>query len=231
MNRSNQSVVNESLEARRLLSASGFTVTNLISDGAVAAQHTDSHLLNSWGIAFDGKTFRVANNGDSSTQAFDARGNEVGTIAHVPGGGGEADGAPTGVALNRSDGFVISADGNSAPARFIFVGEDGAITGYNPNVSANAIIGEDSSDEGAVYKGVALANVGEDTFLYAADFHNASINVYNDQFKDADLPGKFVDPNLSAGYAPFNIAELKGHLFVAFAHTEAGSDDEMAGPG
>src|SRR5437867_138205 len=139
MNRSAYFIVHESLEARRLLSASAFSVTNLISDGAVPAQHTDAHLLNPWGIVFDGKTFRVANNGDSSTQAFDAHGNEVGTIAHVPGGGGEADGAPTGVALNRSDGFVISANGTSAPARFIFVGEDGAITGYNPTVSANAI--------------------------------------------------------------------------------------------
>src|SRR5437762_2057461 len=129
MTHSDQSVIDEPLEARRLLSASGLTVTNLISDGAVAAQHTDSHLLNSWGIAFDGKTFRVANNGDSSSQAFGARGNEVGTIAHIPGGDGEADGAPTGVVLNRSDGFVISSGGKSAPARFIFVGEDGAITG------------------------------------------------------------------------------------------------------
>src|SRR2546423_1711814 len=114
MNRSNQSVVNESLEARRLLSASGFTVTNLIS-------------------------------------------------------------------------------------------------------------------EGAVYKGVALARVGKETFLYAADFHNASINVYNDEFEDADLPGKFVDPNLPTGYAPFNVAEVKGHLFVSFAKTVPGSDDEMDG--
>src|SRR5262249_53316457 len=92
-------------------------------------------------------------------------------------------------------------------------------------------IGEDSSDEAAVYKGVALANVGNSTFLYAADFHNGAINVYDAEFEDATLKGSFKDPNLPDGFAPFNIAELKGHLFVAFAHTEAGSDDEMAGPG
>jgi uncharacterized protein (TIGR03118 family) len=231
MFRSNQFIPGEVLESRRLLSAAAFEVTNLVSDGAVPAEHTDPHLLNAWGIVVDGKTLRVANNGDSSSRGYNRNGKNVSPLVHIPGGNGQADGAPTGVALNRSDGFVISSNGKSAPARFIFVGEDGAITGYNPKVSANAIVGEDSSDEDAVYKGVALAKVGKDTFLYAADFHNASINVYNDEFEDADLPGKFNDPNLPDGYAPFNIAELQGHLFVAFAKTVPGSDDEMDGPG
>jgi len=231
MTRLTETFVSEVLESRCLLSGSAaFTVTNLVSDGAVPANRVDKNLLNPWGIVFDGKTLRDANNGDSSSQRFDARG-KPSSLVHVPGGGGEADGAPTGIALNQSGGFIIKSGGKSAPARFIFVGEDGAITGFNSKVSNNAIIGEDSSDEGAVYKGVALANVGKDTFLYAADFHNTRINVYNDQFDDATLKGSFKDPNLPDGYAPFNVAELKGHLFVSFAKTKAGSDDEQDGAG
>src|SRR5256885_1041898 len=113
-------VIDEILESRRLLSSPSFGVTNLVSDGAVPARHTDAHVLNSWGIVFDGKKFRVANNGDSSSEAFDRSGNHAGPLVHIPGGDGEADGAPTGIAPNRSDGVVVSHSGQAAPARFIF---------------------------------------------------------------------------------------------------------------
>src|SRR5205823_4917499 len=107
--------IHEALEPRRMLAA--FTVTNLVSDGAVPAQHIDANLHNPRGIAFDGPNFRVAINGDSSSRGYNSRGNFAAPLIHIPGGGGQADGAPTGVVLNNSSGFVISANGNSAPAQ------------------------------------------------------------------------------------------------------------------
>src|SRR5690349_18127702 len=165
------------LESRRLLS-SVYTVTNLVSDTpAIPAQHHDPNLQNSWGFAMGPFGIRVANNGTGTSHAYDGNGVLNGTLVHIPGGMGASVGAPTGLVLNTVGSFVISHNGHSASARFLMVGEDGAITGYNSHVDkTHAIIGTDSSDEGAIYKGLAVATSGGKPFLYAADFHNKRIN-------------------------------------------------------
>src|SRR5207302_10236813 len=104
---------------------------------------------------------------------------------------------------NSTADFVVSG-GGSGPARFIFATEDGTISGWNPNADpTNAILKVDESAAGDVYKGIAMAAVSGNNFLYATDFHNGAIDVFNSSFAPVTMPGGFIDPNLPAGFAPF----------------------------
>src|SRR5262249_43649912 len=78
--------------------------------------------------------------------------------------------------------------------------------------------------DGAIYTGLAIGNVGNAHFLYAADFHNGKIDVIDGQFHKTNLAGSFTDPNLPAGYAPFNVQNLNGKLYVAYAQQDAAKD-------
>src|SRR5262249_47739284 len=130
------------------------------------------------------------------------------------------DGAPTGQVLNTTSDFVVKNGTASGPAIFIFSSENGDITGWNPAVpppapSTQAQIG--TTVTGAVFKGLALANNGTGNFLYAADFHGGTIDVFDKTFQPATLAGNFTDPTLPAGFAPFNVANINGQLYVSYA--------------
>jgi uncharacterized protein (TIGR03118 family) len=130
--------------------------------------------------------------------------------------------APTGTVFNGGSGFVVSANGQSGPARFIFASESGTISGWSPAVDAiNSVVGV--TTPGAVYKGLALAG-GQ---LYATDFVGGKVDVFNSSFGAGTATGGFVDPNLPSGYAPFGIAAVSGKLVVTFAKQEPGSEDEL----
>ena len=59
---------------------------------------------------------------------------------------------------------------------------------------------------------------GGANFLFATDFHNDKIDVLDAQYKLVTLGMNgfetFTDPNLPAGFAPFNIAAVKHALAV-----------------
>lgn len=221
----------DELEPRRLFSA-GYVVTNLVSDGAVKANFTDKNLVNPWGIVFTDFGMRVADNGMGVSTAYNGSGKANGSVVTIPHSAtGDSPSNPDGVVRNTTSSFVYHNGANSGPASYIFVNEDGDISAWNKDVSTNAKTVEDSSDEGALYKGVTIARAGGHNYLYAADFGNRRINVYNSSFEDANLPGGFHDPHLPAGYSPFNISEINGQLLVTYAKKEAGEDDETDGPG
>src|SRR5207248_7680790 len=83
----------------------------------------------------------------------------------------------------------------------------------------------------AIYKGLALATIATDAYLYAADFHNSAINVFKGNAASPNLAGNFVDPTLPAGYAPFNVQMLNGRVYVAYAQQDPAAHDEVTGPG
>src|SRR5207302_1808541 len=119
----------EPLEPRRLF-ASIFTQTNLVSDGFVTAAHTDTDLKNPWGVSFSSSgPFWISDNGTSKTTVYDSTGAKQLSVA-IPGAGGAAS-APTGQVQNATSSFVITKNGQSGPATFIFAGEDGGISGWN----------------------------------------------------------------------------------------------------
>jgi len=151
--------------------------------------------------------------------------------------------APTGQVFNTDPtGFVVAdAAGNSQPARFLFDSENGGIDGWNPTVGAPpgsttpSTVTEVAVHNGAnaVYKGLAIARAGDGhTYLYAANFRSGRVEAYDDTFTPVELPGGlFVDRRIPAGYAPFNVQELGGQLYVSFAKQDDRLKDDVAGRG
>jgi uncharacterized protein (TIGR03118 family) len=206
-----------------------YAVTNLVSDGATPAIHTDANLVNAWGLTATGTSpWWSANNGTGTTTLYNGDGvaqpQLSPLVVSVPN-------APTGAVANTTTDFVVSAGGASGPARFIFATEDGTIRGWNPAVpppptSHQTEVAVDNSATGAVYKGLAIGSVGTSNFLYANDFVNGKIDVFDRNFQSVAMP--FVDRGLPAGYGPFGIQNIGGHLFVTYAK-QSGGNDEVAG--
>lgn len=208
---------------------------NLISDGTIPAAHTDSNLVNAWGLAFSPTGpfwINAAETGlslvyDRNGAPFPA-GNPL--IVSVP---PATDPAPTGIVFSGGSGggFMVSQVGSaaSAPSVFIFVTENGVISGWNPTVDAtHAIPMVDNVVPNSIYKGAALATLGSHTFLYATNFHEGTVDVFDTNWA---LVGHFTDPALPPGYTPFGIANVHGMLVVTFALADADRHDDVAGPG
>lgn len=216
---------------------SAFSMSNLVSDGSVAAATTDANLVNPWGIVFaPGAPVWVANNGTHTATIYDGTGQALPLIVNLPAGlNGTAD--ATGIVFNASTtDFVVTQAALSAAARFIFNGEGGTILGWAPTVDAtNAIIAYDDGAGGAVYKGLAIASTGTANLLYAADFHNRKIDVFDSGFAKVAVAGGFTDATLPADYAPFGIQALQiqgqTRIVVTYAKRDAATDDEVAGAG
>jgi uncharacterized protein (TIGR03118 family) len=193
--------------------------------------------VNSWGLALGPATpLWVADNGTS-----------VATVYRVGAGGATvanagltvtlppADSAPTGQVFNPTDDFVVKSTAGKGPALFIFSSEGGNIIAWNPKadpiVNGASTAQTEFSSKTAVYKGLAIGSVGRSTFLYASNFHDNRIDVFDTKFHRVRLFGNFRDGSLPRGYAPFGIQEINGLLYVSYALQNAEKHDDVAGPG
>ncbi|CAE6746157.1 MULTISPECIES: TIGR03118 family protein [Paraburkholderia] len=214
------------------INSQSFTSSVLVSDGAVSAPHTDPNLKNGWGVAFNPKGFVwVADNGTSVATLYDGNGVPQSLVVSIPNGtSGTAN--PTGIVFNGTTDFTVTQGGKSGVGAFIFSGEGGTITAWAPAVApTNAIVMFDGGSAGAVYKGLALASNGTANFLYATDFHNNRIDVFDTNFAKVAMPGKFQDATLPAGFAPFGIQAIGSKLFVTYAKQDAAAHDNVDGSG
>ncbi|MHB8533949.1 MAG: TIGR03118 family protein [Sulfuricaulis sp.] len=209
---------------------------NLVSDGFVPADHLDTNLVNAWGVAFNpfGPVW-VADNGTGVSTLYDGAGNALSLIVNVPSPGNSTGGGnPTGIAFNGSTGFAVTKGNISGASKFIFATEDGLIAGWAPNVDSNHAITavDNSATTGAVYKGLALSAGGSGSLLYAADFHNNRIDVFDSAFKPVTpSPGAFSDPSLPMGFAPFGLQAINGNLYVSYAKQDVVRHDDVKGKG
>jgi len=224
----------ECLEDRTVPSApNDFTQVNLASDLPNVARIQDSNLVNPWGVAMSPTgPFWLAENGAGVSNILDGEGEIVPLVVGVPATSG-SNGSFSGTVFNGGNGFVISANGVGKPAVFLFATEDGDIFGWNGDVNMNtAIEVVDNSASGASYKGLALAtSAAGQSFLYAANFTGGEIDAFDQNFKPA-LAGAFQDPNLPAGFAPFNIQNIGNLLYVSYAKPNpADPGDAAAGAG
>lgn len=221
------------------LPASGqhYTQTNLTSDQAGMATNTDPHLVNPWGLSRGTTTpWWASDNGAGVATLYDGAGVARSLVVTIPTGDPNLSptGTPTGTVVNIGTGFALAP---SAPARFLFVTEDGTISGWNPAVNPTSAVIMVNTHSASVFKGVALASIktpsgAEATFLYAADFRNARIQVYDSSFHHLWLPGgAFRDERVPDGYAPFNIQNIDGDLYVNFAQQDDTRHDEVDGAG
>jgi uncharacterized protein (TIGR03118 family) len=214
---------------------SGFQQTNLVSDTAGTAAHTDPFLLNPWGVAFQpGQSFWIADNNRGSVKVFDSSGKpDIPSVVGIPAVSGSAlPSAPTGIVFNPiAQDFLV----RGTPAQFLFATEDGTISTWaalNGSLPANALLARDDSPSGAVYKGLAILTpqcCGE--YLALANFHNGFIATYDINFNLLATTGSFKDSNLPAGYAPFNIQQIGTQVFVTFAVQDASGANPVVAAG
>jgi uncharacterized protein (TIGR03118 family) len=207
-----------------------YSQTNLVSDIQGEAAHTDPNLVNPWGVTFPATgPFWVADNGKGVATLYDGTGTALSLIVTIPPPKGSTEtSAPTGTTFNNTMGFSITKNGMSAPATFLFVTEDGTISGWNRNIDpTNAVIAMDNSTREAIYKGVALAHTDDGDFLYATNFHEGTIEVYDSSFT---LKRIITDDRLPERFAPFGIRNVNGKLYVTFARQDKDKEDDFAGP-
>jgi uncharacterized protein (TIGR03118 family) len=216
--------------------------TNLVADVAgTTALGTDPDLVDPWGVVLPEQLPAVVTSRESSTStSYDGAGISQplsGPLrVHLPSAPtGVAFGA-TGVVANPGDGFVVSAGGRSAPARLLYAGTSGVIAGWSPEVEVgNAVIAY-AADDAAVYTalGIAISSTPSERRLYAADFRNAKVDVFDSAFRKQPRAAPqfaFTDPSLPSGYAPFGIAVIDEVVYVAYAQRLASNRDPVSGPG
>ena len=205
-----------------------FVQTNLVSDIAGFATITDPLLKNPWGMSFSPTSpFWISNQGTATSTLYTAApGTNVTKVNINPPSGfvgipNTPPGGPTGQVFNPNSAnpnptaFLLNPPNvqPAAPARFIFANLNGSISAWNPAISPGAIA--EVTTPGAVYTGLAINTAG--TQLYAANVAGGGINVFNSSFAPVSLPGGFTDPNLPAGFVPFNVADIGGKIYVTYA--------------
>jgi uncharacterized protein (TIGR03118 family) len=198
---------------------SGFRQANLVADEQGVARITDPTLVNAWGVSLNsaGGAFWVSAHGTGISEVYigDVNGSAL-TLPFkvtIPGG------VPTGQVFNGTGEFRVSAGTASASPPFIFASEAGLITGWSPVVPApgSRVAQVGATTLGAEYTGLAIGNNGAGNFLYAADFKGGKIDVFSSTYAPTTLAGNFTDPDIPKQYAPFNIQNLGGTLYVTYA--------------
>ncbi len=207
------------------------TPTNLTSDIPNVGTFNDTNLVNPWGlVASSSSPWWVSDNGTGLSTLYDGTGSPKSLVVSIPQWDGTPGGNPTGIVLNSTSDFQLSP-GN--PAVFMWATEDGTIQGWNHNVQPTMAVIEVNNFPGAVYKGLALASAGGANYLYAANFRNNSVDVFDGTFAPHSFgAGAFTDSTIPTGFAPFNVVNIgNGNLAVTFAKQDADKHDDVRGPG
>src|ERR1700682_5517449 len=206
-----------------------FRQTNLVSEIPGMAPLTDPNLVNPWGISASATSpVGVCDNNPAVTTLYNGAGTPrplVVTIPPPPGSAEGVNGTPTGTVFNDTGGF----NGDL----FLFATEDGTIVGWKGTDGTLARNEKDRSKvgEGAVYKGLAIGNNGSANHLYAANFRFGTVDVFDKHFNLVTLSGSFSDSRIPAGFAPVNVQELGGRLYVTYAMQKPDKHDDQAGAG
>lgn len=201
-----------------------FVPVNLVGDNdQYHPVFIDPGLINPWGIAFPSSgPAMISTERNGTAKSFTLDGNPGGSFLSIPLRSGSLDpGHPSGVVFNPTSDFILP---NGNPAKFIFASVDGTVAGWNLGSSAVCKI---EMIPGGAYMGIALANVGSDFFLYAANFAQNRIDVFDKDWKQVSNK-QFIDPDLPAGYSPYNIQVISdGKLYVMYAKKDANGKREI----
>ncbi|HET8527775.1 MAG TPA: TIGR03118 family protein [Gaiellaceae bacterium] len=186
--------------------------TNSYTPQTLVTTQSDASLVNGWGLSAGPTTpWWVSDNGTDRSTLYQGSGAKVPLTVSVPGG-------PTGTVFN-GDTAAFAGD------RFLFATEGGQVLGWKSGTAA--AVRADLAPQGAVFKGLTLLN-GR---LYATDFHNAKVDVFDSSYTQVQTSGGFADTQLPKGYAPFGIQALGGNVFVTYAPQDAKAQDELDRPG
>ncbi len=190
-----------------------YTATTLVKS---TGKKGDPDLINPWGLAYaPGEPFWLSDEGWGVSTLYTGAGVKQSLVVTVPSASGSGLGSPTGIVYNGSSEFQI----DTWTSAFLFCTLDGTISGWSHFDPDNALIAVNNSSSGAIYTGLAITSHSSGNLLYAADFWNNKVDVYNGTFQ---LANSFTDTNLPAGFAPFGIQDINGQVYVAFAATNGG---------
>jgi uncharacterized protein (TIGR03118 family) len=210
-----------------------FVATALVSDTGTATQPADPDLVNGWGVAFNPSAYAwVADAGTGKSTLYDGNGAKQALVVTLEDGPlGQAE--PTGIVYNGSTAFGISNGATTGTPPFIFATTQGQIEAWAPTVSdtqAFAIV--DNGAAGAVYTGLAIGvDSSSADLLFAANFAQGRVDVFDTNYAITTTQGGFVDPALPAGYAPFGIQQIGGNIYVTYAMVDDSSGEEQKGAG
>jgi len=209
-------------------SAQRVNITNLTSDITFAGAYQDTNLSNPWGMSTSPSgPWWISDNNSGLSTLYVASGQPQGLVVTIPPGSGSGLGSPSGTVYNASStDFAIH--GIATP--FLFCTEDGTISGWYSGTQAFIAVNNYSNN--AVYKGMALASAAGSNYLYVANFHAATVEVYDHSYHPYSFgSGSFVDSSIPSGYAPFNIQLVGSSLVVTYAKQDAAKHDDVPGPG
>jgi uncharacterized protein (TIGR03118 family) len=221
----------------------GYTELDLISNGFdTNAVQTDPNVVNAWGIVAGTKTIWVNDNETGLMTGYNPVGKPVKPIVNIPSPGGPTGGNPTGLVLNNTSSFMITAGGKTVPATFLITTEDGLIVAWNNALGTNSVVVVNNSSSNtvpvpggntsthAVYKGLAIVTDENGVpHLYAANFSGGVVDEFDGNF---NYVKSFTDENVPNSFAPFNVRNLRGRLFVTFAKQSLpDAEDDASGPG
>ena len=214
-----------------LLIAAAFVLPNL-----ALAQYTltslvtttkDPNLKNGWGLAYlPGGPYWVSDEGTGLSTVYQANGTIVSLVVTVP-PATTGTGSPTGIVANTTTGFVVTKNGVSGPAAFIFDTLDGTISGWNSTVNGNTAVIAVNNSGTANYTGLAIGTSGTQTVLYAANQAKNRIEIYNSNFK---LVKTFTNANLT-GLTVYGVAFIKGFVVVTYSGPTTGAVDVFSASG
>jgi uncharacterized protein (TIGR03118 family) len=206
---------------------STYVQTNLVSNQSGVASHTDPNLINAWGIAFGGTTgpWWVNTNGTGLSVLYDGTGAPYPSTGQLivtipPPAGSTGPSTPTGIVFSGTTDFQSAV--------FLFDTEDGTISSWTGGTSAVLKV----TTPNAVYKGLTIAQLNGHNTLYAANFHNNRVDAFDTNFAPLALAaGAFKNPALPAGYAPFNVQNIGGMIWVTWAKQDSMQHDPVPGAG
>src|SRR5580658_1523890 len=224
-----------------------YLVHNLVSDLANTADYQDPNLVNPWGAGFGATPIWVGNNRTGTATLYGGTGVAVQKVVTIPQAGNAGTAGPvTGVMFNlftsNANAFDVQA---GKPALFIFCSEDGVISGWNQSVSgAEASILFDNSKSGAVYTGCAVGGTAAAPYIFAANFSAGTVDVYDANLNLNPAPfnqngspqpfsgaTSFSNQPIPSGFAPYNIENINGTLFVTYAQQNVRKNASVGGAG
>lgn len=205
---------------------SAYGQTNLVSDVPGLARTLDPLLQNPWGVSFSPTgPFWVSNAGTGTSTLYNGAGVKQALVVTIPGPTGSVPSVPTGQVFNGAGAFQLA---NGSNATFLFAGATGTISGWNGAAGATAITMVNGFP-GSAYTGIAIAGTGASARLYAANFGAGRVDVFDGAFNA--IPGGFNDPNIPAGYAPFNVHTVGGSIVVTYALKDPITGRSLPGAG
>ena len=209
-------------------SAQKVNINYLTSDITAVGPNLDAHLVNAWGMSISPSgPWWISDNGTGLSTLYDGNGVPQSLVVTIPPAQAGNTGTPTGTVYNAST-TDFKIHGIATP--FLFCTEDGTISGWYTGTTA--FIALNNNPSGAVYKGMALAQAGGANYIYVANFHAGTVEVYDGTYTAHTFSsGQFTDSSIPTGFAPFNVQLVGSNLVVTYAKQDAAKHDDVPGPG